>query len=175
MELAEQKRLVLRRFLEERRHLILRPAKQFLEGLLCDAELLGRMRFCLADERRELRNSVLVSTADVACWAVLLDNDPERGGAQARGRLALEGLDLSPADVLARLRSEPVWFLALEPAAGAPKPGEAVRIQRTVLGLAGAASRDLRRLALLDQIDAALDEGNREAYSRLQQLLRQVS
>lgn len=175
MEQSERKRSVLRRFVEERRHLIPRPARQFLEGLLRDSDLLSRMIFCRAEERKDLHNSVLVSTLETACWAVMLGNDPERGGAQARSRLALEGLNMSPAEVLERLRQEPVWFLALEPSEIDQRSGEAVRVQRTILGLAGAETRGLRRLALLDQIDAALDEGNREAYARLQHLLKQVS
>lgn len=176
MEMDHRKRLLLKRLLEERRKVLPRPARQFLEGLLGDEELLSRMRFCRASERSRLRNSVLIATEDAQCWAVLLDNDPEgaRGGAHARARMALEGLDLSPAQVLERLKPLPVWFLAVDPPVEQPPAGEAVQLDRTIHGLAAIAPGRLRRLALLDQIDAALDAGDREGYERLRVLLLEV-
>ncbi len=173
MKMVEQKRLVLTRLLEAKREVLPRPARQFLEKLLKDEALLERMGFCRSEERARLRNSVLIATEDACCWSVLLDNQPDAGraGAQQRSRLALEGLDLSPDEVLERLRGLPIWFLAVDPVFASPPGGEAVRLENTLYRMVRMRAARLRRIALLDQIDAALDEGNRNAFKRLARLL----
>lgn len=168
MDAVGQNRHVLLRLLEERRGSLPRPARLFLEDVVRDDELLRRMRFCRQDERGRLRNSVLISLEDGPCWAVLLGNDPTSlNGSQARARLALEGLDLSPAQVLGRLRELPIWFLALDPAYACPPPGEAARVEETGYRLARLDAPALRRQALHDQLDAALEQNDREAWDRI--------
>lgn len=172
MDVVGQNRLVLLRVLEQCRKGLPRPARLFLEEVLRDDALLGRMRFCRLDERARLRNSVLISVEDGPCWAVLLGNDPTgRDGSKARARLALEGLDLSPAQVISRLRDLPIWFLALDPGFACPPPGEAARLEETGYRLAQLNRSALRRQALLDQLDAALDARDRDAWDRIQGLL----
>lgn len=167
--MSERKRLVLERLLAERSDSLYRPARRFLDGLLGDENLLGRMQFCRSEERPKLRNSVLISTEETPCWSVLLGNEPGGGpgSAAARARLALEGLDLGPVQLLERLRELPVWFLALDLPDVQPAPGEALTIELTVRSLMQVPWSDLRRLALLDQIDAALDDGDLQACHRL--------
>lgn len=169
MDSLDQARLVLQRLLTERRKLP-RPAAHFLDGLLADEELLARMRFCRPEERQLLRNTVLISLEDGTCWAVMLGNDPE-GPSRVRPRLALEGLDLTPQEVLQRLRPLPIWFLALDPAYVAPEPGAAVKAEQTGYRLASLPFERLRRLALTDQLDAALEAGDHEACRRIRSQL----
>lgn len=173
MTSADDKRSVLQRLLSDRRELLPRPARQFLHGLLKDELLLDRMQFCRAGERGQLHNSVLISTEDGCCWAVLLGNDPDGGrpAASARARLALDGLDLSPGDVLARLRRTPIWFLAVDETFISPPAGEAAAIDRTVHRFMAMPAGVIRRIALWDQIDAALDNGDHVACARLRALL----
>lgn len=165
----DQKRNVLGKFIESRKPLLPRPARRFLEELLKDDELLSRMHFCTPEDRRRLRNSVLICTEEVPCWAVLLGNEPD--APSSRVRLALEGLNLSARQVLERLRGLPVWFLAVDSDLVAPTPGDAPRMEQTIYRLADASVFRLRRLALLDQVDAALDAGDRKAFKRLSRLL----
>lgn len=173
MDTADQVRLVLQNLLAEQRTALPRPAVQFLDALLADESVLSRMQFCRPAERHQLRNSVLIATVDSPCWGVMLGNETGAGpGAAAqRTRLALEGLELTPGDVLERLRPLPVWFLALDPPYADPTPGEAVRLEHTVYALVSMQSSHLRRLALMDQIDAALEAHDKESYERLRQLL----
>jgi hypothetical protein len=173
MPSSDQKRHVLGRLLSERRPHLPRPARLFVEGLLQDEPLLERMRFCRWEERGQLRNSILISTEDGTCWAVLLGNDPEnsRTSSMARARLALEGLDLSPAEVLDRLRQVPIWFLALDDEYSTGVGGEAAAADRTAHRLAALPFEDLRRAVLWDQMDAALEAGDLTACRRLRELL----
>ncbi|MDB4896934.1 MAG: hypothetical protein JWN15_3196 [Firmicutes bacterium] len=173
MTSADDKRSVLQRLLSDRRDLLPRPARQFLDGLLKDDPLVERMRFCRAQERGQLRNSVLISTEDGCCWAVLLGNDPEAGrsASHARARLALEGLDLSPGDVLEQLRRTPIWFLAVDEAFISPPAGEAAATDRTVHRFMAMPAGAIRRAVLWDQIDAALDSGDHATCARLRALL----
>lgn len=173
MTSADDKRSVLQRLLSDRRDLLPRPARQFLQSLLNDDLLLDRMHFCRAGERGQLRNSVLITTDDGCCWAVLLGNDPEggRSASNARARLALEGLDLSPSDVLARLRGTPIWFLAVDEAFVSPPAGEAAATDRTVHRFMAMPAGAIQRLAIWDQIDAALDAGDHATCARLRALL----
>lgn len=173
--MVDQKRLVLTRLLAERSQLLPRPARQFLEHLLRDDPLLERMSFCRCEERAGLRNSVLIATQDGHCWGVLLGNDPESGRGPSRARLALEGLDLSPAELVEQLRTLPIWFLAVDPEYASPAAGTAAHLETTVHRLAALPAERIRRTALLDQIDAALDAGDREAYERLRALLNQLA
>jgi hypothetical protein len=173
MENKDQARLVLTRLLAERRNLLPRPAARFLDGLLQDEALLASMEFCRRDERHQLRNSVLVATEEDGAWAALLGHDPDaRTG--PRPRTAQETPAPGAEEVLDRLQGLPVWFLAVDPAYLLPEPGAAARTERTRYGLAACHGPRLRRLALIDQIDAALDEGDRDAYQRLRVLLEQV-
>jgi hypothetical protein len=169
----DQARQVLRRLLTEQKAQLPRPAAHFLEKLLADEDLLSRMRFCRLDERHLLRNSVMISVDDTPCWGVMLGNEPDgsRTTAQARSKLALEGLDLTPDQVLERLRPLPVWFLALDEFVAAPPQGEAPKAERTRYAFSAMSADSMRRLAILDQIDAALDAGDREGYERLRKLL----
>lgn len=173
MDSMAQSRLVLDRLLTERKAHLPRPAAQFLERLLRDDDLLRRMRFCRLDERHLLRNSVLISVEDSPCWGVMLGNEPDgtRTTAQARSKLALEGLDLTPDQVMERLRPLPVWFLALDNSVFAPPPGEAPAIEKVQFAFRAMSAEEMRRLALLDQIDATLEAGDREGYERLRKLL----
>lgn len=173
METTDQVRLVLQTLLTEQRTALPRPAVKFLDALLADETVLSRMQFCRPVERHQLRNSVLIATEDSPCWGVMLGNETGAGpGAAAqRTRLALEGLELTPDEVLQRLRPVPIWFLALDPPYADPAPGEAVRLEQTVYALATMQAGHLRRLALMDQIDAALEAGDRESCERLRQLL----
>lgn len=168
MEMVDQTRLLLGNFLTERRATMTRPARKFLEGLLCDDLLLARMRFCRWDERRYLHNSVLITTEGGAVWAVMLGHDPDAGqSARGRAALALDGLDLSPDQVLERLRQVPLWFLAIDAGYAAPPAGEAARADRTAYQLSRMPAESMRRKALLDQIDAALEAGDVAVCARL--------
>lgn len=173
MDTPDQLRLVLKRLGAEQKGSLPRPAAQFLEALLGDEHLLGRMQFCRPQERHQLRNSVLIATDDSPCWGVMLGNDtgPGPGGASRRTRLALEGLELSPDEVLQRLRPLPIWFLALDPPYADPEPGAAPRAENTAYLLAAMHAAKLRRSALMDQIDAALEAHDKESYERLRALL----
>lgn len=169
--MIDQKRLIVEQLLFEQRLALPRPARQFLDGLLVDPSVLSRMAFCRVEERSHLRNSVLISAEDGGTWAVMLGNDPTGGRAAAveRSRLALEGLDLTHAEVLERLAICPIWFLAVDQPYATPPAGRAMALEKGAHQLAGLGS--LRRRALLDQIDAALDDGDRGAFERLQRLL----
>jgi len=171
--MSERKRLVLERLLAERSDSLYRPARRFLDGLLGDEALLSRMQFCRSEERSKLRNSVLISTEETPCWSVLLGNEPGGGpgSSAARARLALEGLDLGPIQLLERLRELPVWFLALDLPDVQPTLGEALSIEQTVRSLMTVPWSALHRIALLDQIDAALDDGDLQACHRLWAIL----
>lgn len=176
MEKVGHVRLVLARLLAERSKALPRTARRFLEILLSDELLLGRMRFCRSEERAKLKNSVLISCGDAPCWGVMLGNAPEAGRSATadRARLAVEGLSYSIDEVLHRLRTLPVWFLAVDPEYAFPDEAESIRIENTIYRMARADARGLRRQALMDQVDAALDDGDQEAYHRLCELLRVV-
>lgn len=167
--MSHQKRELLGRLLTG---YLPRPARRFLDLLLPEAEILARMYLCRPEERAAVRHSVWIST-EYGCWSVLLGNDPAKGArsAQARARLALEGLDLTPGEVVERLRSVPVWFLALDEQDADIPAGEAARIERTLGGLAALRPADLRRRVLMDQLDAALDAGDRVGFDRIRRLL----
>lgn len=167
----ESRRAVLRALLTERRQVIPRPARLLLTMLLEDDDLLSRMHFCQPDERTYLRNSLLIATEETACWAVLLGNTPGSAG-HVRARLVLEGLNLSPGEITGRLRSLPVWFLAIDAPFAAPVRGQAAATETTAYRLAGLPAAQLRRRALLDQIDAALADGNFDACRALSRLLQ---
>jgi hypothetical protein len=173
VEMIDQKRLIVEQLLFEQRLALPRPARQFLDGLLVDPSLLARMAFCRGEERSHLRNSVLISAEDGGTWAVMLGNDPSGGrpAALERSRLALEGLGLTHAEVLERLASCPIWFLAVDQPYADPPPGKAMALERGAHQLAGLPIDRMRRRALLDQIDAALDDGDRAAFERLHRLL----
>lgn len=173
MEHKTQARLVLTRLLAERRNLLPRAVVRFLDGLLSDEAALDAMAFCRMDERLQVRNSVLIATEGPVTWSVLLDHEPGSKAA-TRPRQAGDGSDLSPEGLLERLRALPVWFLAVDAAFALPEPGAAARTERTLYGLAALQGRRMRRLALIDQIDAALEDGDRDAYDRLRELLEQV-
>jgi|GEM_PF-5973877 len=170
--LAARRRLV-RQILEERSPCLLRPASQFLTSILADDALLGSMCLCHPRERSSLRNSVLIAAGETACWAPMLGNDPDGGrrGAEQRARLVLDGLDLSPGDLLERLRSLPIWFLAIEDWPELPETGQARLSEWTVYQMARLPSAHLRRMALMDQIDAALDARDHDAAWRIWRLL----
>lgn len=165
-------RTLLLRLLEERRSQLPRPALRFLDLVLREEQLLERMHLCRPTERSAVRNSVWIST-EIGCWSVLLGNDPTGGtrAAQRRARLALEGLNLSPLEVVDCLRPLPVWFLALDSDVIEPPAGEAARLEHTRSRLAGMNAAHLRRTALLDQVDAALDARDEQGLLRLRRLL----
>lgn len=166
----EARRAALKRLLSERYDLIPRPARLLLTGIVEDERLLAQMRFCCHDERPWLRNSLMISTEDAPCWAVLLGNTPG-GAAKLRAKLVLQGLELSPGEILDRLRTLPIWFLAIDTPYATPVPGEATSVERTVYLLRQLSRSHLRQLAILDQIDAALDAGDLETCRRLRQLM----
>lgn len=166
----EAKRSAVKKLLADRYDSIPRPARLLLTAIAEDELLLARMHFCRPDERMWLRNSLLVSTEDAQCWAVLLGNTPG-AAARQRARLVLQGLGLSPGEILGQLRTLPVWFLAIDSPFAEPVPGEAPSIERTVYQLARLSGVRLRTRALLDQIDAALDAGDMAACRRLHLLL----
>ncbi len=170
METGDRHQVI--RLLTERRNALPRPALKFIDLLRRDDVLLGRMHLCRPVERSRVSHSVWISH-EQGCWSVLLGNDPEGGNrsAQSRARLALEGLDLSPSEVAERLRAVPVWFLAVDPDVALPPAGEAARLERTVMRLSALSSEQVRRTALLDQIDAALEARDTEAAERLRRLL----
>jgi hypothetical protein len=165
MDLAAKKAIV-RRFLQERRQLMPRRGILFLELLLGSGPL-GTMHFCTEYERARLRDSVLVMTEVVSVWAVMLGNEPDR--AEARARLSLEQLDLTPPAVIDRLRDLPVWFLCIDEPYRPRRPRRAADVERAALSLPNAPA--LRRTALLDQLDAALDERDWTRVSALRSLL----
>jgi hypothetical protein len=156
--------------LKERYDLIPRPARLLLMGIVEDEALLSRMHFCCPDERLWVRNSLLISSDDAPVWALLLGNTPG-GTSRARARLVLQGLDLTPAEILDRLRALPVWFLAIDQPYATPVPGEAAAIELTVYALARLPAERVRARAIQDQIDAALEAGDFEACARLRSLL----
>ncbi|HWI61478.1 MAG TPA: hypothetical protein VNT75_06560 [Symbiobacteriaceae bacterium] len=166
----DARRAAVKKYLSERYDQIPRPARLLLTGILEDEALLSRMQFCRSEERPQLRNSLMVSTDEAPCWAILLGNVPG-APARARARLVLQGLNLTPAEILGRLRTLPVWFLALDTPYAEPVPGEAPLAENTVYMLARLQSARLRTLAIMDQIDAALDESDLETVRRLHLLL----
>lgn len=170
MESLEARRTAVKRLLKERYDLIPRPARLLLMGIVEEEALLARMRFCCPDERPWLRNSLLVSADDAPVWALLLGNTPG-APSRHRARLVLQGLDLSPAEILDRLRALPIWFLAIDPPYATPVPGEAPSVERTVYLLTQLPAERMRVKALQDQIDAALEAGDFEACQRLRLLL----
>lgn len=174
--MESHRRHLLLRLLTERRALISRPAVRFLEAVAADEELQNRMHLCRISERSQLRNTIWIST-QTSCWSVLLGNDPG-GGARAaasRARLALEGLDMTVPEVLQRLRSVPVWFLALDEEEAEPPAGEALRLQDTLTRLSNCNAERLRRSALLDQVDAALEAGDLHGLEGLRRLMEGIA
>ncbi|HYF94854.1 MAG TPA: hypothetical protein VD969_21785 [Symbiobacteriaceae bacterium] len=166
----QARRAALQRLLADQSSRIPRPARHLLNGIVADDALLSRMHFCCPDERPLLRNSLLISTDEVPCWAILLGNVPG-SAARTRAKLVLQGLNLAPAEILERLRTLPVWFIAVDPPYAAPAPGIAAALERTVYQLARLSPFRLRTRAILDQIDAALDEGDLQTCRRLHGLL----
>ena len=98
VESIQEKRAAIKQLLTMRYAVIPRPARLLLSGLAEDDDLLSRMHFCQPEERPSLHNSVLVSTEETACWAVLLGNRPD-GGAASRAKLVLEGLELTAGEI----------------------------------------------------------------------------
>jgi hypothetical protein len=170
MESLEARRTAVKRLLKERYILIPRPARLLLMGIVEEEALLARMRFCRPDERPSLRNTLLVSADEAPVWALMLGNTPGAPSRQ-RAQLVLQGLDLSPAEILDRLRVLPIWFLAIDLPYADPVPGEAHSVERTVYALSQLPADRIRAKAVKDQIDAALEAGDFEACERLRQLL----
>lgn len=166
----DARRAAVKKYLTDCYDQIPRPARLLLTGILEDEALLSRMQFCCQSERPQLRNSLLVSTDETPCWAILLGNQPG-ANARARARLVLQGLNLTPAEILSRLRMLPIWFLAIDTPYADPTPGEAVAAEHTVYMLARLQAARLRTLAIMDQIDAALDASELDVVRRLHGLL----
>jgi hypothetical protein len=171
--MVDQKQLILQRVLEERPLAMPRPAHLVLEQLLADTALIERMEFCCNEERGRLRNSVQIACNDSG-WSLLLNHEPaSSSAAQVQSGPSRGGLEMTPAEVLKWLQTVPIWFLAIDPIFVSPILGAAPKMEQTVHRLAPLHNRGLRRLVLMDQIDAALDEQNRDRYDQLQRLLRE--
>lgn len=164
---VQAKRSLLERFLAERSSSMPRKGAIFLE-LVLQSDALCTMHFCRPRDRAKLRDSILIATTGVSVWGVLLGND-SGGGPERRVRLCLDLLDLTPAQVLERLQSLPVWFLCIDEAYTPAEEHRPPDVEATVM--APAPWHRLRRLALLDQLDAALDEGDWAIAGKLRSLL----
>ncbi|MFZ5816707.1 MAG: hypothetical protein ACOY93_15660 [Bacillota bacterium] len=173
MERVPERVKVLQQALRAGGNRLPRAAARLVMAVLADTELLERMRFCNPTDRRHLRDSILVSAEDGGCYSVILGSEGPQGerGRGNRTRLALEGLNLPLFDLLERLRTLPVWFLAVDEAVHQVEPGEAIRLQETIYRLASLSGTALRRLALQDQLDAALDAEDYGACARIREVM----
>jgi hypothetical protein len=159
MDLVARNRLGITRLLAAAEQRLPADALLFFEGILAEPELLQSGRFCSPGPLADLPTLILI--------------DAERRSWQAR----IGGLSVSctPSELLDLLRREPIWFLAIQGAPLEPLEPDPLVADRAARLLDSLQNERVRRIALLDQIDAALDAGDRESYDRLQRLLQELS
>lgn len=159
MELVARNRLGITRLLAAAERRLPTEALLFFEGVLADPDVLQTGRLCGPGTWPEL--------------ATLIQIDAERSSWQARVGGSL--VALAPEALIDLLRREPIWFLSVSGAPIEPTELDPLLAERAARLLETLQSERVRRIALLDQIDAALDAGDRESYERLQCRLQELT
>lgn len=159
MDLVTRNRLAITRLMAAAERRLPSLAMTFLERLLSEPAALQVGRLCAAGEWRELPTLIQIDT-DRIRWQVRVGGAP---------------VSLEPEVLVSRLMLEPIWFLAVRGTPMEPLEEDPLLVDRAARLCASLESGRLRRIALLDQIDAALDSRDRETYERLQRLLQELS
>lgn len=157
MDLVARNRLGITRLLAAAERRLPREALGFLEGVLAEPALLQSLRFCAGGEWPELASLIQID-ANSATW-----------------QIRLEGHSAPPEGLLTALRRAPIWFLAVQGAPLEPLEPDPLMAERGARLIDSLQAERARRVALLDQIDAALDAGDRASYERLCRLLQELS
>lgn len=159
MELVARNRLGITRLLAAAERRLPAEALRFFEGVLAEPDVLQTGRLCGPGSWPEI--------------ATLIQIDAENSSWQARvgGNLVA----LAPDELIDLLRREPIWFLSVSGAPLEPTEDDPLLAERAARLLESLQSERVRRIALLDQIDAALDAGDRESYERLQRQLNEMT
>lgn len=159
MELVARNRLGITRLLAAAERRLPSEAILFFEGVLADPAVLQTGRLCGPGPWPDLPTLIQVD-AESSTWQ-----------ARVGGSLVA----LAPEELLELLRREPIWFLAVAGAPFEPLEPDPLLADRAARLLDSLQSERVRRIALLDQIDAALDAGDRESYERLQRQLQEMT
>jgi hypothetical protein len=160
MEWVTRNRLAITRLLAEHEALLPPEAISFFELLLAEPAVLQVGRFCSSGEWDGVQNLIQIRLRGRPAWQARVGGRP------------LGAAD--PATLLGQLRGEAVWFLSVDGGKLEPLEAEPLLTERALRTLAGLQAERVRRIALLDQIDAALDAGDRDSYLRLQRLLQET-
>lgn len=158
-DLVARNRLGITRLLAAAERRLPADARLFFEALLAEPAVLQNGRLCAPGPWPELPTLILID-AESSTWQ-----------ARVGGLIA----SLAPADLFDLLRREPIWFLAVQGAPLTPLEPDPLLADRAARLLKSLQSERVRRIALLDQIDAALDAGDRDSYERLQRQLQEMT
>jgi hypothetical protein len=159
MDLVTRNRLAITRLMATAERRLPVTALLFLERLLGEPAALQVGRLCATGEWGEIQSLIQIDT-NRSTWQARVGGAP----------VALE-----PEALVTRLMAEPVWFLCVSGARIEPLEADPILTDRAARLFASLESGRIRRIALLDQIDAALDDGDRETYDRLQRLLQELT
>jgi hypothetical protein len=159
MDLVTRNRLAITRLMATAERRLPAAALCFLERLLAEPAALQVCRLCAAGEWGEIQSLIQIET-NLSTWQARVGGAP---------------VSLEPEALVTRLMAEPVWFLCVTGAPLQPLEGDPLLTDRAARLFATLESGRIRRIALLDQIDAALDDGDRERYDRLQRLLQELT
>jgi hypothetical protein len=159
MDLVTRNRLGIARLLAAAERRLPSDALLFLEAVLAEPVLLQAGRLCAPGPWPALPTLIEIDLPK-ATW---------------QARVGAQSAPLKPEPLLDLLRPEPIWFLAVSGVALEPLEPDPVMANRAARLIDSLQLERVRRIALLDQIDAALDAGDRESYDRLQRLLQELT
>lgn len=159
MDLVARNRMGITRLLAAAERRLPAEALLFFEGVLAEPALLETGRLCGPGPWSELATLIQID-ADQSTW---------------QARIGGNLVALAPDELIDLLRREPIWFLAVSGAPIEPTVPDPLSADRAARLLESLQSERVRRIALLDQIDAALDAGDRESYERLQRRLQELT
>jgi hypothetical protein len=154
-DLVTRNRMGITRLLAAAERRLPPEAIHLFEQLLAEPVLLQAGRLCEPGAWPDLPTLIQIDAVDCS-WEARV------GGAPVR-----------PNRLIELLRREPIWFLSVRGAKLEPLEPDPVLTDRAARLLRSLQRERVLRIALLDQIDAALDAGDRDSFDRLQRQLQE--